>query len=347
MEFIVDYEDDIANIPADVTRVYWNIDVAPYGQHGLSLLDYITNMSPQNYFRRNDIPYGVRDLRFLYFDGELRKGAIPNSVTHLHLGNRFNQNLTKGCIPNSVLNLFLGDRFNGWLEEGHIPDSVTHLTFGKAFGRRLRVGHIPNSVKYLTFGRNWDQKLETGHIPNSVTHLIFGSCFNQQLEIGHIPNSVTYLAFGKEFNKEIKPGDIPDSVTDISFGLKFNQTIREGDLPDSIIYLAFAFNFNKMIECAPSSLETIAHCYRDRTVDLTNVPLYVRIYMILGKRNPSLEGVRHLVYIKGGTNDKEIIEGKIKGIHYIDTIEDDGTKYLTVHGDDYEPFVLSKSARKR
>lgn len=86
MEFHVDYEDDITNIPDDAEILYWNIDVAPIGRHGLSVLDYITNMSPVNYFAQNDIPYGIRDLRFLYFDRELRKGAIPNSVTHLHLG---------------------------------------------------------------------------------------------------------------------------------------------------------------------------------------------------------------------------------------------------------------------
>lgn len=47
-----------------------------------------------------------------------------------------------------------------------------------------------------------------------------------------------------------------------------------------------------------------------------------------------------------GSRNEEIINNGIEGIHYVDTIEENGMKYLLVHGDDYVPNTRAKSARK-
>jgi hypothetical protein len=60
---------------------------------------------------------------------------IPNSVTHLTLGNIFNQPLKKDDIPTTVTHLTFDSYFNHQLNKNDIPNSVTHLTLGNMFNK--------------------------------------------------------------------------------------------------------------------------------------------------------------------------------------------------------------------
>ncbi|QGR54374.1 f-box and fnip repeat-containing protein [Moumouvirus maliensis] len=167
-----------------------NPDVLLYIFSYLSDKDKITICSTNKYFREylNCVKFNglydyhqIRDLsfysRFKYIKYKANNTNIPEGITHLTFGNRFNQSIN-GCIPNSV----------------------THLTFKWNFNQPIE-GCIPNSITHLTFGNCFNQSIK-GCIPNSVTHLIFGKSFNQL--IGEcIPNRVTYLIFGKNFNQPI------------------------------------------------------------------------------------------------------------------------------------------------
>ena len=66
-------------------------------------------------FINNSIKYNIIEKKedtknsVIYFnDITIEKGDIPNSVTHLTFGYKFNQILYKECIPNSVTHLNFG-----------------------------------------------------------------------------------------------------------------------------------------------------------------------------------------------------------------------------------------------
>lgn len=192
----------------------------------------------------------------------------------------------------------------------------------------LEVGYIPYGVTWLEFDHNFNQKLEKNHIPNSVTHLFFGGRFNQPLEKGHIPNGVIYLSFGRFFNQKIEKNHIPDSVTHLSFGQCFNQKLD----PESI----------------PADLKYVTCVCRNTPIDLSNIPLYVEVFIIpyYDNENIVLSNVRHKIHVNAGHLDKQIIDNEMEGVYYIDTIEKNSIKYILVHGDDYIPVTTAKSARK-
>ena len=58
----------------------------------------------------------------------------------------------KGDIPNSVTHLTFGYRFDQKLKEGDIPNSVTHLTFDEEFNQELNI--LPYGLKSLKLYKN-------------------------------------------------------------------------------------------------------------------------------------------------------------------------------------------------
>lgn len=237
-----------------------------------------------------------------------------------------NRMFDRDDIPDGVIHFIFGECYNKELDSNIIPNSVTHLTFGERFNQRLGRCHIPNSVTHLTFGDEFNQKLHKDHIPNSVTHLSFGDEFNQKLRVGHIPDGVTHLKFGYGFNQKLCGGRIPISVTHVTFGNNFRQILHVDDIP-SVISI---YNEGR---CQP--------------IDLTHIPPYVNIYMdSVGKIK--LGQVKHKIYLKA-THDRhqtKIINGKVEGVHYVETIVENDVEYLVVHSDDYKPYTTRKSARK-
>lgn len=226
-------------------------------------------------------------------------------------------------IPNNTFCL----RWNiDYISVGDIPDSVKYLGFGGSFNQSLAIGHIPESITYLDFGYQFNRPLDKGHIPDSVTHLIFSKRFNQQLKQGYIPNGVTYLEFSDAFNQELHKGDIPDSVVTLCFGRQFDKKLS--------------------FELLPLNLEAIACIGRDTPIDLSDIPLYIKIYIVPCDYNIDLSNVKHQILIPSSICDHMIITDGIFGVHYIDTIEENNMKYLLVHGDDYVYHKAAKSARK-
>ena len=68
---------------------------------------------------------------------------LPNSITHLILGDNFNQPINN--LPDSVTHLILGDNFNQPLI--NLPNSLTHLILGDNFNQTIY--GIPDSLKYF------------------------------------------------------------------------------------------------------------------------------------------------------------------------------------------------------
>ena len=101
-------------------------------------------------------------LRYLEFSNLYDKKAInlPESLKYLKLGN--SQIFER--LPNSLTHLILGDNFSQ--ELNHLPNSLTHLSFGNIH-YDITI-NLPNSLTHLKLGKNtlmYD-------LPNSLTHLI-------------------------------------------------------------------------------------------------------------------------------------------------------------------------------
>lgn len=219
-----------------------------------------------------NIPSSVRYLSLKYYKKSPLPGSIPNSVTHLELGDRDilpgvipdsvvhldlgNHNLSPGIIPNSVTHLFAGD-FNRTFEPGSIPNSVTYLELGFYFDQKLTKGMIPNSVTHLTFGM-FDQKLIKGSIPDSVTHLTFDQ-FNKKLSKTSLPKYLTHLNLGKKFQQPIEAGVLPNTITHLDLGEKFQQPIEVGVLPNTITHLTLGRDYKQSVsrEALPRSIVEI------------------------------------------------------------------------------------------
>ncbi len=84
---------------------------------------------------------------------------IPNDVKYLKFYNKYMQILKKGDIPNSITHLLLDSYYNQELKD-IIPNSVTYLEFCCCFSQPLQKDDIPNSVRHLTFGYYFDKLLE-------------------------------------------------------------------------------------------------------------------------------------------------------------------------------------------
>lgn len=171
-------------------------------------------------------------------------GILPDSITHLSLGNACNQPIIPGFIPNSVTHLTFGTKFNQLLIQNCIPDSVTHLLLSGDFNQLLIPGALPRSLKYLLMDRdnckynqplvivNIDspsgQKISFGSIPDSVTHLTFSRDFAQSIEMGVLPDSITHLAFGQSFVDEhpfLGKCSLPKSLQQLHGYVNFSEAI--------------------------------------------------------------------------------------------------------------------------
>ena len=145
--------------------------------------------------------------------------VFPTGIQKIRFGRVFNQNVSQ--LPNSLTHLIFGWKFNQDMRNA-LPNSIIHLTFGYCFNKD--VSNLPNSITYLTFGRSFNQ--DVSNLPNSITHLIFDWKFNQDTR--NLPNSLTYLKFGYCFNQNISK--LPKSITYLKFSgwidSKFNHNLN-------------------------------------------------------------------------------------------------------------------------
>lgn len=289
---------------------------------------------------------------------------IPNDAHTLVIGHEFNQTLSRYDMLDNIIWFFTGRKSR----KSHIPSSVTTLILN-GYSQQLQVGDIPNNVTRLSICGPFDNSLQVGHIPDSVTCLILGDIkyfamapnpgepitpiiyksFDQELKVGCIPDSVTTLVFGHAFNRKLQVGHIPDSVVDLIFGMRFNRKLEKGHIPDSVVNLTFGSAFSQVLEpeILPTNLESLT-CHDNLATILSKVPQYIQVYAgsYFDGQKIELSDVRHLVRVKSGSLDEDIINGEIDGVYYVDTVEENNTKYLLVRGNDYLHVPPVKSANK-
>ncbi|KAN0035757.1 hypothetical protein ACTA71_005048 [Dictyostelium dimigraforme] len=213
---------------------------------------------------------------------------LPNSITTLELGGKFNQQIRENQLPSSsITTLVFGEDFNQSIRKKNIiPSSVTKLIFRRSYNKPFSSESLPCSIKTIKFGDSFNQEIKCGDIPSSITDLSFGysfnnslnnlpisiehlsilHCFNRRIELGNCL-SLTELKFDKynKFNQVIEPGDLPISLKRLTLGDSFNQKLIIGSLPPQLEYLSFGLEFNQPLSddddggggVLPNSIQTL------------------------------------------------------------------------------------------
>ena len=117
---------------------------------------------------------------YIYDDNNYLE-KIPDNIEELVINltekiqiNSIIRNIDKNekTFPNKLTHLILGDYFN---QSINLPNSLTHLKFGFSFNQPI---NLPNNLTHLTFGDYFNQPIT---LPNSLTHLTLGDRFNQPI----------------------------------------------------------------------------------------------------------------------------------------------------------------------
>lgn len=181
-------------------------------------------------------PRERRDLvrrMFIKWWSKLEPGQLPQSLTHLTLGDGFNQSIGRDVLPPSLTHLTLGHGFNRSIGRYVLPPSLTRLTLGDGFDRFIGQDVLPPSLTHLKFGERFNQSLTQGLLSNlpNLVHLEFGVLFfDQPLGPGVLPPNLMhfkYMRFGSDFeDRPIGQDVLPPSLV----SLQFNQPLTRDAL---------------------------------------------------------------------------------------------------------------------
>lgn len=137
----------------------------------------------------------------------------------------FNQKIQ--FLPNNITHLKFGYRFNNFI---CLPDNLLFLEFGCNFN--MPVDFNKNNLKHIIFGNKYNISIDI--FPPNLTHLIFGCLFNKPLI--NLPNSLKYLKLGKVFNEKII---FPSNLTHLFMEEDFCDLLN---LPEKLEYLEIFLN---------------------------------------------------------------------------------------------------------
>ena len=256
-------------------------------RHFASIAPHIQNvfiddrLSSEYLIMLKELAPNIYKMTFGYTFNQDVRGALPQSLTHLAFGPRFNRDVGRGALPENLTHLTFGYRFNQDVSRGALPQSLTHLTFGFEFDQDVR-GALPRSLTHLTFGAHFNQDLH-GALSQNLTHLTFGYRFNRDVGRGALPQSLTRLTFGEHFNQDVH-GALPQSLTHLTFGTSFNQDVSHGALPQSLTHLTFGTYFNQDVShgALPQRLTHLTFGNRFNRELVGNLPKGLEYFKMIG-----------------------------------------------------------------
>lgn len=168
-----------------------------------------------------------------------------NIIMKIHIRNK-NTPIRKRNIPNNITKLILGDKFNQELI--YFPPKLKSIKFGKYYDKKVT---LPEGIEEIEFGDEFDQYID--FLPSSLKIIKFGKKFNSGIH--NFPDELEVLDFGDEYNKPID--NLPRNLKKLILRKMFNQPLEF--LPKKLLYLELnnIFYYNYSINDFPSSLETL------------------------------------------------------------------------------------------
>ena len=205
----------------------------------------------------------IDDVKFLF---DLDKKVPKNKEVYYKYSITLNNlnNLQNFSLVNNLTHLSLGDSFNQSVDE--LPLGLKYLSLGNAFNQS--VDNLPSGLKYLSLGDSFNQSVN--NLPSGLTHLSLGDSFNKY--INKLPSGLTHLSLGDSFNKSIDK--LPLNLLELYLGLIFDKTINNlpkslrkmhfspgsyfnnsvDKLPSGLTHLILGYNFMKSINCLPNGI---------------------------------------------------------------------------------------------
>ena len=210
------------------------------------------NLDSGSLLKANMLPESVTHLAFgAKFNQPIKADMFPGGLTHLALGEKFNETIDIDALPQTLRHVIFGAKFNKPIKAGMLSDGLTHLTLGEAFNETIDIDALPQTLRYLVFGTKFNRPTKAGIFQEGLTYLAFGYDFNQPILAGVLPSSVIHLIFGRCFNQPIVKDALPNGVTHLVFGryhTGFSQRLKVGMLPDSLVSLRFGALFDQFLD---------------------------------------------------------------------------------------------------
>jgi len=244
---------------------------------------------------------------------------LPQNLTHLTLGDRFNQSIGRYVLPPSLTHLTLRDGFNQSIGRYVLPPSLTHLRFGDGFNQSIGQDVLPPSLTHLEFGKQFNQPLAQGLLSNlpNLLHLEFGVLgFDQPLGPGMLPPNLMhlkYMRFGSDFeDRPIGRDVLPPSL--VSF--QFNQPLTRDALSNmtSLTHLELEVG-DQMVPTLPPHLKYLKlSLWRNQSLirgmlppSLTHLELYCRQPFARG----TLSDLTNLTHLEVRGFDHPLMPGEL------------------------------------
>lgn len=163
------------------------------------------------------------------------KFELPPSVKRLNLGRLFDN--TTWMFPGSVTHIWLGNTFNQSVNRFSVRHGVTHLALGDGFNKSVSKWKLPETLRYLRFGKGFNQPVKEWMLPSKLTHLILGDGFNRPVIGWKLPDTLTHLSFGDGFDqpvidysgRSVVQLELPAGLTHLALGMSFKCWVM---LPD-------------------------------------------------------------------------------------------------------------------
>ena len=153
------------------------------------------------------------------------------------------------------------------------------------------------------------------------TSIIFFREFNKFIEPNSLPENLTNLTFGYHFNQKIEPNSLPENLTTLIFGCQFNQKIGLEILLYNLKYI-FLWLLSGQDRCSPEHIQMV-----------NNIPRYYDVKIIVNFNRFDIDGSKWPIHV---THYREFDwSSKIYG-----------NITVLINKDTYEPYSLTKSARK-
>ena len=206
------------------------------------------------------IPHGVRFLQLAEsYNRPLLPGAIPTTVRFLQCGRSFNQPLAEeGALPDTLTHLILGDMYAAELPSSGLPSSLQRLRLG-GYSQSLQPHYLPPRLERLDMGVHYNQPLPPGVLPPSLTHVRLSDRFKQRLVLGSIPLGVVHLSMGRAFNFPLPAGVLPSTLHELLLSDGFRHPLGPGSLPSQLRLLRMPAGYAHTLHPSlfPSTLQAM------------------------------------------------------------------------------------------
>eukprot|EP01112_Ceratiomyxa_fruticulosa_P018919 TRINITY_DN611_c0_g1_i1.p1 TRINITY_DN611_c0_g1~~TRINITY_DN611_c0_g1_i1.p1 ORF type:complete len:217 (-),score=38.87 TRINITY_DN611_c0_g1_i1:897-1547(-) len=127
-------------------------------------LTYYLPTNQKNIKDPKEIVPTARKIVFLPSFNDKVDGLIPNEITHIEFGTKFDQSVDD--LPANLVSLEFAWNFNQPVNK--LPPKVTHIYFGVDF--KQLIGSLPPSVKQVFFIKGYDQPID--HLSKDIRFLV-------------------------------------------------------------------------------------------------------------------------------------------------------------------------------